>query len=88
METVSVCFFSFALKANFPYRRSYTGSRGSTNKHKFIYYGKFGDANQPTMDVSGLGEETPEAEEQRKPLQTHRAHTGQRRDSIPPTLEV
>ncbi|KAK3559957.1 hypothetical protein QTP86_030320, partial [Hemibagrus guttatus] len=50
--------------------------------HAITHYGQFRDANQPTMHVFGLGEETPEARGEHA-NSTHTVEAGIK----PPTLE-
>ncbi|KAK3520602.1 hypothetical protein QTP70_028612 [Hemibagrus guttatus] len=51
--------------------------------HAITHYGQFKDANQPTMHVFELGEETPKAQGEHA-NSTHMAEMG----IEPPTLEV
>ncbi|KAK3559654.1 hypothetical protein QTP86_013610 [Hemibagrus guttatus] len=71
--------------------RSANPSQGThTHSHSLTHYGQFRDANQPTMHVFGLGEETgvpggnPRGTGKTCKLHTHTAEAG----IEPPTLEV
>ncbi|KAK3507455.1 hypothetical protein QTP70_021822 [Hemibagrus guttatus] len=88
--TGSLCLSqaSLGIKAGYTLDGVPTHRRAHTLSftHAITHYGQFRDANQPTMHVFGLGEETgvPGGNPGEHANSTHTAETG----IEPPTLEV